>query len=152
MESKGPSAVQVATFGAVAIGLYSLGKVFGVFGGGKGPQLPPDLDVPEIEVDPTLTRTYAGIMADRIFNAIYGSGGFWGGSVWEDEPTVLATLLEVMNDADAVLLVDQYGIRGGMWTLTGDLDLMGAVRTYLDASDINTVNEAYRARGMQFQW
>lgn len=142
----------VVVWGAVVIGGAALAKRMGLFETGPDPKLPPDLDVPEVSVNPTLTRSYAGVMADRIFSAIYGSGGFWGGSALEDEATVVDTLLEVQNDADALLLVDAYGIRGGMWTLTGDLDLMGAVRTYLDADDIAAVNTAYRQRGMQFQW
>lgn len=142
----------VAVWGAVIIGGAALAKKLGLFETGPDPKLPPDLDIPEVAVDPTLTRSYAGVMADRIFSAIYGSGGFWGGSVLEDEATVVATLLEVQNDADALLLVDAYGIRGGLWTLTGDLDLMGAVRTYLEPENIDEVNSAYRSRGMQFQW
>lgn len=142
----------VVVWGAVVIGGAALAKRMGLFETGPDPRLPPDLDVPEVTANPTLTRSYAGVMADRIFSAIYGSGGFWGGSVLEDEATVVDTLLEVQNDADALLLVDAYGIRGGMWTLTGDLDLMGAVRTYLDADYIAAVNTAYRQRGMQFQW
>lgn len=144
--------VTVAKWGAVGIGLYALGNWLGVW---KKPGDEPLVDPDDVNVElvpPLMSRAYARTLADRIYSAIYGSGGFWGGSVPEDEQAVVDALLEVNTTGDAALLVDEYGVRGGVWTLTGDLDLPGAIRTYLSASDIETVNTDYRRRNIEWSW
>ena len=144
----------VATWGAVAMGLYFVADKFGYFdrdgdGTGEG-ESDPEVDpatIPPLTA-PTWTLEQAQAAALRIYGAIYGSGEFWNGQTGEDEQAIVDTLLTVNTDGDAALLVQVYGRRTGRWAWSGPLTLPAALREYLSASDLQTVNDAYTERGI----
>lgn len=142
---------EVLKWGAVGVGLFALAKAFGVV---TPPPPPPLVDDETVEPlpAPTWTRERARVAADAIYAAIYGSGGFWTGASVEDEGAVIAILLEVGNAADCALLVDEYGVRGSSWSLSGDLNLPGALTTYLSTGDLSEVNRVYRERNIEWAW
>lgn len=145
------NALKVAQWGAVGLGLYALGSWLGVFRRDPDPLVPPDVDVPDLDA-PTWTRQQARTVADAIYAALYGSGGFWTGSTTEDERAVVDLLKQVNTNGDAALLVDEYGVRGSSWSLTGDLNLPAALTAYLSPSDLAEVNADYREREIAWAW
>jgi len=137
---------------AVAAGVAGIGLLAYLFlrGRNAGPYLPGDIDVPVITEPPTMTRQAARIIADAIYSALYGSGGFGTGSIDEDEAAVIALLAQPRNDADVLLVIDEYGVRGWLWT--GDFNLPGAIARYLSPSDISEINDGFARRGINLRF
>ena len=145
---KAPSNSQLKSAAPYVIGvglLYLLTR-------NKGGLLPDNLPPPVITTAPTLTRPAARVIADTIFGAIYGSGGFWAGQTTENEAAVIAALAFCMNDADVLLVIDEYGSRSGTWSLSGDLDLPATITRYLSAANIQDINEGFARRGIQLRF
>jgi hypothetical protein len=148
----------VATWAAVAMGLYFVADKFGYFddeGDGEGegegdPVVDPNTIVPL--TDPTWTMEQAQTAALAIYGAVYGSGQFWTGQTFENEQAIIDTLLSVNTDGDAALLVEVYGRRSGSWSLSGALTLPATLREYVSASDLQAVNEDYSERGILWNW
>lgn len=144
---------QLGIFAVIAIAAYGVAKAFGVVGGeDDAPYLPEGIDAPNVSVPPTITAQHAQTLADRIYAAIYGDGTLWTGSTTENEDAVIAALAEAGNDADVLLIADKYGRRGGTWSTSGNLNLWGVVREYLSTSDIASINEYYRANGINIRF
>jgi len=106
----------------------------------------------DVDAPPTLTNQAAQVIADSIFAAIYGDGTLWSGNTGEDEDAVIANLAQAMNDSDVLLISDKYGVRSGTWSLSGDLDLIGAVRQFLSPDDIAAINADWTTKGIQIQF
>lgn len=122
-----------------------------------GPSVDPYIDdPPHVDVDPTITAEQAQLIAETVAAAIYAGSTFWSGwpfgSLFEDEALVIAAMTNEMirNDADVLLVVDQYGIRGQF--ATPDLTLPQAIRRYLEPSDVEQINDAYQARGINLRF
>lgn len=98
------------------------------------PELPP----------PTMTVSESRILADRIYAAFYGGGG-WGdwGHPGEDEEAVIAALIVPRNTNDVLQLIDTYGERQSFWSVDNALDLPQAIREFLSPDDIQRVNLYY---------
>ena len=113
------------------------------------------VDPPHVTVDPSITQEQARILADIVGAAIYASSTFWGGwpfgSLTEDEAAVVAAMTSdaITNDADVLLIADEYGIRGEF--ATPDLSLFQAIRSYLSTGNIEDINDAYRERGINIR-
>ena len=110
---------------------------------------------PEVTSDPTMTIEQARILAEQVAAAIYGGSFFSGwpfGSLTEDEAAVIAAMTNetVRNDADVLLIADAYGRRGEF--ATPDYTLPQAIRAYLEPSDIEEINNIYRARGINIRF
>jgi hypothetical protein len=148
----------VATWAAVAMGLYFVADKLGYFdnegdGSGEGendPEVDPTTIVPL--TDPTWTLEQAQTAALNIYGAVYGSGEFWTGQTFEDEQAILDILLTVNTDGDAALLTQVYGRRSGAWSWSGPLTLPATLREYVSASDLQAVNEDYSQRGILWNW
>lgn len=133
-----------------AIGGFGLLAFLVLRGRSAKPYLPSDLDPPLVTIPPTITRQAARLLADGIYSALYGSGGWATGSVDEDEGAVIALLAQTNNDADVLLVIDEYGIRGWLWT--GEYNLPGAIARYLSASDIQEINAGFAQRGINLRF
>lgn len=142
---------QWAIGGGVLLVAFAVAKKFGLFDTDRReePRLPPENEPPPVTIAPTITKQAARHLADTIFAAIYGSGDFTTGSTGEDEEAVIAALVQAQNDADVLAIMDAYGVRSGTWSWSGDLDLTGAVNTFLSRSDIEAINMNYRDKGIQ---
>lgn len=112
-------------------------------------------NAPHVTVDPSITQEQARILAEIIATAIYAGSTFWSGwpfgSLTEDEAAVVAAMTSeaITNDADVLLIADEYGIRGEF--ATPDLTLFQAIRRYLSTGDIEDINDAYRERGINIR-
>lgn len=122
-----------------------------------GPSVDPFIeDPPHVDVEPTITAEQARLIADTVAAAIYAGSTFWSGwpfgSLTEDEAMVIAAMTNEMirNDADVLLVADQYGVRGQF--ATPDFTLPQAIRSYLERSDVEQINDAYRARGINIRF
>lgn len=113
-------------------------------------------DPPHIDVEPTITAEEARVIADIVAAGIYAGTGFWTGwpfgSLDEDEAVVVAAMITetIRNDADVLLVIDQYGIHGEF--ATPDLTLPQAIRHYLSPSEVEVINDAYRDRGINIRF
>lgn len=110
---------------------------------------------PSITVPPTITVQEARILADVIQGALYAdtiSHGWPFGSLTEDEATVVAAMTseQLENDADVLVVVDQYGVHGEF--LTPDYTLPQAIRAYLSTDDIEEIHNVYRERGISIRF
>ena len=150
-----------ATIGLVALGVYltyklvkGVGSLVPTHDPNAGLQPPTQLPAPvaqqvqHITVPPTLTQEQAGVIVDQIYDALYGSGTFWTGILWEDEDQVIEAMERAQNDADVVLIAQLYGIRGSYASFRGDMGLYGAIETYLSDADRAKINAYYEAHGI----
>lgn len=145
MNSKVESAVPIVAALAIGAGLV-------LFTRRTEPYLPGGLDVSDVDEPPTLTRQGARLLADTIFAAIYGSGDFWTGSTGEREDVVIGALWQCRNDADVLLVIDAYGIRGGSWSLSGQMNLPATLVEYLDRAERETLNQGLSDRGINLRF
>jgi len=112
-------------------------------------------DPPTVTVPPTMTREQARVLAEQVSMAIYGSSTFYQswlfGSMVEDEGQVVASMTNasIRNDADVLLVFDEYGVRSAMWT--PDYTLPQAIAAYLEPSDVQAINDAYAQRGINIR-
>jgi hypothetical protein len=94
------------------------------------------------------SEDYYGVIADSIFNAIYGD--MWL-SQWFELDEIMATELMKMNTLDDVkFLVKVYGSRAPL--LEADKTLYVAVRDYLDSDYLQMVNNDYVEKGINWLW
>lgn len=142
---------QWAIGGGVLLVAMAVANKFGLFERDRreDPRLGPGNTPKDVDQEPTLTKQAARHLADTIFAAIYGSGDLTTGSTGEDEEAVIAALVQAQNDADVLAIMDAYGVRSGTWSWSGDLDLTGAVTTFLSRSDVEAINSNYRDKGIQ---
>lgn len=102
---------------------------------------------PETDVPPTLTAVQAGILADQIEAAIWGTSIF--GDWTEDEDLVIAAITQCQNDADVRVLMNAYGLRG---SILDKLNLPNTVDQYLSASDIAAINADFAGKGIKLRF
>lgn len=139
------SKIDAKGVGQVALGAAALYAAWRLF----GPEPQPDPYFTEDMEPPTFTRQQARLAAEGIFAAIYGDGGFWTGNTAENEAAVIAILKTCRNTSDVFLVIDAYGIRGGSWSWSGEMNLPAAITQYLSASDRQEVNDYYAAHGIE---
>jgi hypothetical protein len=142
----------VLAFGGVALAAYVAGKIFGPPSTGDpdtGPLVDPNAPVPPLPT-PTMSREVAATIADGIYGALYGGGGWGTGDVFEDEAAVVALLSAARNDGDVALIIDAYGVRGWLWS--GYMNLPAAIEEYLSESDRAQINDVYARAGITFRF
>ncbi len=138
----------------VGAGLYALNKFdswFGNDGDGEG-QADPATEPYVTESPRTMSDAQVRVLVDRIFGAIYGDGSFWAGRTGENEGDVFAAMLVPRTEGDVVALINEYGVRGGLWSLSGPMNLPATLRTYLSAAMLNRLNADYVSRGINFRF
>jgi len=142
-------ASSLLVLGVLAFGAYKLLSDNDNQGG--GPRLPDGTPVPELD-DPTMTREAAKVLANRVYAAIYGDGGFFSTPVEEDEEAVIAALLPPRTDGDVMLVAEEYGTRSGPFWAPTSWTLEGVLRAYLTPVEIARINNDYAARGINIRF
>lgn len=136
----------------VALGVkYVISSLFGANGHDRGGDEQPGGDVEAAPTPPgevaTITAVQAGVMADAIEQAIWGSGLF--SSPTEDEDAVIDVITSCANTSDVKLLMNAYGKRG---TITNKMNLAATVREYLSPSDIAAINADFSAKNIAIRF
>lgn len=134
----------VAVVGVVAFLASKTFRLFGADGGTRPPVLPSDLPIPEITVPPTLTLEQARVIADSVYFAIYGDGD----ALFEDEDLIIASMLQARNDADVVLIGQEYGVRSGSIWGADAMNIFQAIQLYLSVEDRAAINSAWASEGI----
>lgn len=140
--------------GALLLG-YQVAKRFGLVGDTGAPDvpgLPNGVEAEHVDEPPTLTVEVAQSLAATIYAALYGDGTLWSGNATEDEAAVIAALDLLQNDADVLLLIQEYGTRTGGFALTGPLTLPAAVQEYLSPRNIAEINANFARKGIQIRF
>ena len=119
---------------------------------GRNTVLPGNVTQHDIDEDPTMTRQAARVAADTIYGAIYGDGSLLSGQSGENEDAVIGVFAQMRNDADVAQLIDAYGIRGGAWSLHGEMDLPATLTAYLSRADIADINAFLAEQAIQIRF
>lgn len=109
-----------------------------------------DQEISKVTVRPTLTDTGASIIADNIYQLV----GEWVDMVWDKGGKVLAEMTKINNDADFLLVVKAYGVRGEKIIGFGNVvpkTLTQILRDELKQSSINEINKLYASKGITYR-
>jgi hypothetical protein len=95
----------------------------------------------------TFTPSDAGVLADRIFNDVWGGGLV--ATPWEKDEDFAATLMVPKVTNDVRMLMNAYGSRGDLFS---PQTLAETVADYLDADLRQAVADDYAAKGITIRF